>query len=102
MTAISKLQNVLDIILKRKGNQKIRPIVINELDTIVMTQKIPIGASLDVSKASDRLKEVNALIDKNPSDEDIGILFDDAVRLLKKAIVESVGKGRGSSPPDSN
>lgn len=101
MTAISKLQGFLEEILRRKGNQKIRSRLIGELDEVVMTQKIPIGASMDASKASDRLKEANALIDRKASDEDIKILIDDAVRLINKAIAESVGKGRGSSP-DSN
>jgi hypothetical protein len=47
------------------------------------------------------LKEVRVLINKKASKKDIDILLDDASRLIQKAIVESVGKGRGSSP-DSN
>lgn len=102
MSAISKLQSVLGKILNRKNNRDIGVSLSYDLDNVVMTQQLPIGASIDASKASERLKEARALSDKNAPDEDIGILLDDAVRLIRKAIAESVGSGRGSSPPDSN
>jgi|GEM_PF-6645819 len=104
MTAIGKLQKVSETISKRKTKlDKISVMMlVRDIDDVVMSQKLSIGASIDASKASERLNEVRSLIDKNASKEDIEILLDDAVRLLQKAIAESVGKGRGSSQSDSN
>lgn len=104
MTYIHKLQNVLNTVLNRKSSFGIGDAqnAMYELDNLVMSQQLPLGASMDVSRASDRLKEVLILLRQNGLQKDIQTLLDDVIRLLRKAIAEAVGTGRGGQPPFSN
>lgn len=103
MTAMSKLQSILNLVVKRKESfSKTDAVsVMYDIDNLVMTQKLSISAALHLSEASDMLKQVRVLIENDSPKKEIQALLDRVVLMIQTALKDAVG-GRGTSDPSRN